>query len=106
MAANETLIKQSFDDWTHLLAMTKNKDLLDDPFSIWYEAFETARILERIDCQAIIQTAFVIPDVEGDDTKKITIKEAKDQQRELIEKIIDALQNKKAEMFQFQEANN
>jgi len=106
MAANETLIKQSFDDWTHLLAMTKNKDLLDDPFSIWYEAFETARILERIDCQAIIQTAFVIPDVEGDDKKKITIEEAKNQQRELIEKIVETLQHKQADLFEFPEANH
>jgi hypothetical protein len=106
MAANETLIKQSFDDWTHLLAMTKNKDLLDDPFSIWYEAFETARILERIDCQAIIQTAFVIPDVEGDDKQKITIEEAKNQQRELIEKIVETLQHKQADLFEFPEANH
>ena len=106
MAANETIIKQAYDDWTHLLSMTKNLDLLDDPFSIWYEAFETSRILERIDCQAVIKTMFEIQDDQGDDTKKITIKEAKDQQRELIEKIIDALQNKQAEMFQFPEANH
>ena len=26
MAANETIIKQAYDDWTHLLNMTKNLD--------------------------------------------------------------------------------
>jgi hypothetical protein len=106
MAANETLIKQSFDDWTHLLKMSKNLDLLDDPFSIWYEAFETARILERIDCQAIIQTSFPINIEPGDDKKKITIEDAKVQQRELIEKIVELLQTKQADLFEFPEANH
>lgn len=103
MAANENLIKESYDDWVHLLGMTKHKDLLDDPFSIWYEAFETARILERIDCQAVIQTSFPINIEPGDDKKKISIEDAKVQQKELIEKIIEALQNKHINLFEFPE---
>ena len=103
MSANEKIIKESFDDWVHLLKMTKNNDLLDDPFSVWYEAFETARILERIDCQAVIQTGFPIDITPADYKTKITVEEAKVQQRELIEKIVEALQNKQRELFEFPE---
>ena len=40
-------IKKHFDEWVCLLEQTGNKDLLEDPYNIWLEAFHVATMLAQ-----------------------------------------------------------
>ena len=42
---NDEAIKKEFDDWVALLERTGNKDLLNDPYNIWLEAWSVATVL-------------------------------------------------------------
>ena len=39
--------KAAYDDWVRLLKDAKALDMLDDPYNIWLEAWEQARITQR-----------------------------------------------------------
>jgi len=45
MVIDESQIKQAFDEWVDLLKHTHNEDLLEDPYSVWLEAFHVAHML-------------------------------------------------------------
>jgi hypothetical protein len=90
--SRESVIKTHFDDWTHLISITGNSDMINDPLSIWYEAFETGALLERIAGQEEIEVLLQeIADDPEDHINKMTIKEAKDKQRELLEQVINII---------------
>jgi len=38
-------IRQSYEEWLKLLEETGNKDLLDDHFNVWLEAWHVASVL-------------------------------------------------------------
>jgi hypothetical protein len=42
---DEAIIKKTYNDWVELLKRSNNEDMLNDPYSIWYEAFHVATIL-------------------------------------------------------------
>jgi hypothetical protein len=50
------IVKNGYDDWIELLEHTGNKDLLDDPYNIWLEAFHVATLVERHGILNLIQT--------------------------------------------------
>ena len=52
----DDLIKNGFDDWVELLEHTNNKDMLDEPYNVWLEAFHVGTLVERHGVLHAIQT--------------------------------------------------
>lgn len=89
-----SIIENSYNDWLKLLEQTDNKDLLQDPFNIWIEAFHVGTMLERHGVAHIIRQKMHIEDLPDDDITVISVASAKEMQRNLIAQIVTLVESK------------
>ena len=54
--SSAVMIENGYKDWIDLLEHTNNKDLLNDPYNVWLEAFTTGTLLERVGVVHVINT--------------------------------------------------
>lgn len=89
------IVKNGFDDWVELLEHTGNKDLLDDPYNVWLEAFHVATLVERHGILDLIQTQvqLAMPQ-EGDVAAIMSVDDVKQLQISLLKQVIELVASK------------
>lgn len=89
------IVKNGFDDWVELLEHTGNKDLLDDPYSVWLEAFHVGTLLERHGVLHLLQTQVqLVTPFAGDGRVHMSVEDVKQVQISLLKQIIDLVASK------------
>lgn len=84
------IVKSGFDDWVALLEQTGNKDLLDDPYNVWIEAFHVATLLERHGVLHLIQTQVQLAEPhEGDIAAVMSVTDVKQLQINLLKQVME-----------------
>ena len=91
----DDLVTSGYKDWLKLLEQTGNKDLLNDPFNVWIEAFHVGTMLERVGVSHAIQTQvqLVTPE-ESDAAAFMSVEEVKQVQINLLKQIIEIVERK------------
>jgi hypothetical protein len=89
------IVKNGYDDWIELLEHTGNKDLLDDPYNIWLEAFHVATLVERQGILNLIQTQVKLAEPrEGDVAAIMSVMDVKQLQLNLLKQVIEVIASK------------
>lgn len=89
-----SIIENGYQDWLKLLEQTDNKDLLQDPFNVWIEAFHVATLLERHGIAHIVRQRMTVEDLPEDAETTISVAAAKEAQRSLIAQIVTLIESK------------
>lgn len=91
----QDVIKNGYDDWVALLTYTGNRDMLNDPYAVWVEAFHVATLFERHGIIHAIQTQLeLITPQEFDNVASMTIDEVKQVQLRMLQQVLDLIASK------------
>jgi hypothetical protein len=88
-------VTASYKDWLALLDKTGNKELLDDPFNVWIEAFHVGTMLDRASVAHAIQTQTqLITPQDGDVAVFMSIEDVKQLQLNLLKQVLEIVERK------------
>lgn len=89
------IVKTGFDDWLELLEHTGNKDLLEDPYNVWIEAFHVGTMIERHGILHVLQTQvqLLVPE-EHDAVALMSIEDVKQIQLSLLKQVLELIASK------------
>lgn len=91
----DDLIKNGFDDWVELLEHTNNKDMLDEPYNVWLEAFHVGTLVERHGVLHAIQTQVeLVQPSEHDVAVMMSVEDVKQLQIKLLQQVMEIVASK------------
>jgi hypothetical protein len=50
---DEKIVKHHFDEWVELLKHAKHEELLDEPYSVWLEAWHVCTMIRALNDQKL-----------------------------------------------------
>ena len=89
------IVKTGFDDWVELLEHTNNKQMLEDPYNVWLEAFHVGTLVERHGILHAIQTQLeLVQPGEYDTGTLMTVEDIKQLQINLLQQVLNLIASK------------
>ena len=89
------VVKVGYDDWVELLEHTGNTDMLNDPYSVWLEAFHVATLVERHGMLHAIQTQVeLVQPADHDMAVMMSVEDVKQLQIRLLQQVIEIIASK------------
>ena len=89
------VVKTGFDDWVELLEHTNNKDMLNDPYNVWLEAFHVGTLIERHGILHAIQTQVELAQPIDDDMGVLMkVDDVKQLQINLLKQVMELIASK------------